>query len=80
MHLTLLTRRGCGLREHAAELMRDMSLEFETVDIDGRPDLLALYTDAIPVVLAGGRELCRAPITREALRSSLVAVNLDLRS
>jgi glutaredoxin len=79
MHLTLLTRQDCGLCEHAAALMRDMGLQFETVDIDRRPDLLALYTDAIPVVLAGGREVCRAPITREALRSSLVGINLGSR-
>jgi glutaredoxin len=74
--LRLLTREGCGLCRRAEDLLRDLGLAYEPVDIDREPALLSLYTEAIPVVLAGDRELCRAPITREGLLSALRAFNL----
>jgi glutaredoxin len=74
--LKLLTRDGCGLCHRAEALLRELGLPYDSVDIDGDPDLLLRYTDAIPVVLADGRELCRAPITREGLLSALRAFNL----
>ena len=76
MKLTLLTRQDCGLCEDTASLLRDLGLDFESVDIDTRPELLARYDAAVPVVLAGEREICRAPVTEEGLRSALRTVNL----
>jgi glutaredoxin-like protein DUF836 len=75
--LTLLGRSDCGLCLDAVRALRELQLEFEVVDIDAHPDLLVLYNDAIPVILEGSRELCRAPITTETLRSALNAVTLN---
>ncbi|HXH20854.1 MAG TPA: glutaredoxin family protein [Dehalococcoidia bacterium] len=78
--LTLLMRKDCGLCDRAEGLLRELALEYDLLDIDGEPDLLPIYTDAIPVILSGGRELCRAPITREGLLSALQSLNLNLRT
>jgi glutaredoxin len=73
MKLTLLSRGDCGLCEDAARALGGLGLDFEVVDIDTRPRLLAAYGDVIPVILAGDREVCRAPITRDSLRAALQA-------
>lgn len=76
MKLTLLSREGCSLCNKTAALMEVLGLEFETVDVDRDESLRDRYGEAIPVVLADGREVCRAPVTRENLRSGLRAFNL----
>jgi glutaredoxin len=79
MKLTLLTRQGCGLCEDAAHALRDLGLDFEPVDIDQDAGLRALYNDAVPVVLLDGLELCRAPFTKESLRSVLKVRQPEVR-
>jgi glutaredoxin len=76
MRLTLVTRKRCHLCDAAAADLRALGLEFDEVDVDSEPELLALYDHAVPVVLAGGRELCRAPFSRQDLLSALRAVSL----
>ena len=76
MKLTLVTRAECGLCIDAARALRDLGLEYDVADVDANPRLLALYGDAVPVVLAGDSEVCRAPVTISVLRSALRAVNL----
>jgi glutaredoxin len=73
MKLTLLSRGQCGLCEDAVRVLRELRLDYEVVDIDTRPRLLAAYGDVIPVVLAGDQEVCRAPITRASLSAALKA-------
>jgi hypothetical protein len=58
--LTLITRVGCHLCDVAKEAMdRVAAASGETwreVDVDGDRDLLAEYSDRVPVVLLDGRE------------------------
>lgn len=75
--LTLLTRAQCGLCDHAAEALRDLGLPFETIDVDQDSRLLALYNEAIPVILDADREVIRAPITKDGLKSALRDINLS---
>jgi glutaredoxin len=77
MKLTLVTRSNCGLCDEAASMLRGMGIQFEAVDVDSDEQLLALYDEFVPVILAGGHELVRAPIDREVLRSALATAKLD---
>jgi hypothetical protein len=58
--LVLITRAGCHLCDVAKEAMdRVAAATGETwheVDVDGDRDLLAEYSDRVPVVLLDGRE------------------------
>jgi Glutaredoxin-like domain (DUF836) len=58
--LVLISRDGCHLCDVAREAMdRVAAAAGETwreVDVDGDPDLLAEYSDRVPVVLLDGRE------------------------
>jgi glutaredoxin len=76
MRLTLVTRRRCHLCDTAAADLRSLGVEFDEVDVDSRPELLARYGEAVPVVLAGEVELCRAPFSRQDLLSAMRAVSL----
>jgi glutaredoxin len=74
--LTLVTRADCGLCIDAVRALRELGLEYDLADVDADPRLLALYDEAVPVILADGRELCRAPVTTHRLRSAIEAVRL----
>ncbi len=71
MKLQLLSRPECGLCREAAAVLSDLGLRFETVDVDSDPRLALEYGERIPVVLLDGREVARAPVSRESLRSAL---------
>ena len=71
--ITLYTRPGCRLCEHARNELEVAApdLEIREVDVDGDPDLQALYGYEIPVAVSGGQELFRHrfdPDCSEALR------------
>jgi glutaredoxin len=76
MNLTLLGRAQCGLCEDAARDLSKLGYQFESVDIDADPALRERYNEVIPVVLADGAEICRAPMTISGLRSALRKVTL----
>jgi glutaredoxin len=76
MKLTLLGRRECGLCEDAARDLSRLGYSFESVDIDADPALRARYNESIPVLLADGVEICRAPLSFAGLRSALERVTL----
>jgi glutaredoxin len=76
MKLTLVTRTDCGLCIDAARALRELSLDYDVLDVDTDPELRTLYGDVVPVILAGTHEVCRAPITKASLRSALKAVTL----
>lgn len=59
--ITLYTRLGCRLCEHARNELEEAAPDFEIreVDVDGNPDLQARYGYEIPVAVANGRELFR---------------------
>lgn len=76
--VTLYTRKGCGLCEDAAvelrSLCRELYFSFVERDIDDVPELRERYHDVIPVVIADGREITRAPFITEELRVLLEEV------
>jgi glutaredoxin len=74
MKLTLVTRRNCHLCDEVAHLLTTRRIPFEPADVDRSPELLALYHEAVPVLLADGREICRAPITPASLLNALRSV------
>jgi glutaredoxin len=75
LEVTLFGRPGCHLCEAAAELLheigRSIPLHVDEVNIETDDALLARYVYEIPVVVAGGQELGRAPLQRKALERAL---------
>jgi len=73
----LLTRAGCHLCEDAAEVLRRVCAEtgtgWDTVDVDGDPELRAEYGDQVPVVLLDGREHDSFRVDEARLRADLAA-------
>ena len=75
MQLTLLTRAYCHLcddmRAAVAPLAAAAGVTIEEIDVDGDPALEARWGEAVPVLLAGERELCRYHLDRAALAAHL---------
>jgi glutaredoxin len=67
--LILVTRRGCGLCEEAAEDLSRLGVAYELADVDQDERLKLLYDEAVPVLLRDGVEVARAPISFEKLHS-----------
>jgi glutaredoxin len=76
MKVVLVTRQHCGLCDQAALALGELGVPFESVNVDSDERLLEQYDEAVPVILANGREVARAPIDREVLRSALAKANL----
>jgi hypothetical protein len=78
--VVLLTRNGCGLCDDAAVELRRLSdvfgFSFTEKDIDSEPGLRERYNDLIPVVLADGREIARAPLAADDLQELLVGASV----
>jgi len=59
VRVLLYTRPGCHLCDGASERLREQQrrhgFQFETVNIDGDPDLAARFGEDIPVVMVNGR-------------------------
>jgi glutaredoxin len=55
----LYTRHGCHLCEEAARLLQEArrryGFGYEVVDVDGNPELTALYGGFVPVVTVDGK-------------------------
>ena len=75
MHLILLTRAYCHLcddmRAALAPLAAAAGVTIEEIDVDGDPTLEARWGEAVPVLLADERELCRYRLDRAALAAHL---------
>lgn len=75
IEVTLLGRPGCHLCDEAASILanigRKLPLNVRYVDIESDDTLLARYMIEIPVILADGVEVARAPIRRRALEAVL---------
>ena len=73
--VTLYTRVDCPLCDEARALLDELAerlgFAVEAVDIDGDPELRARYNYAVPVVVAGGEEVARAPVRPAALEAAL---------
>jgi len=68
----LYTRQGCHLCEDALALLERHGLQPQLVDIDGDPDLVAAYTDCVPVITFDGVERFRGRINEVLLKRLLV--------
>jgi glutaredoxin len=78
--VTLLTRAGCSLCEHArrqlAVLAEELGFDLAATDVDdaaaaGDTALRAEYGDRLPVVLLDGREHSYWEVDEQRLRSDL---------
>ena len=77
LDVTLYRKPGCGLCDQAEAMLqrisRKLALQVSLVDIDSDPALQARYFLEIPVVVVGGREVARAPISERPLEAELRA-------
>lgn len=71
MGLQLIDRHHCHLCEEAAFYLRELAVEFETVDVDGEPELVELYGMRVPVLLRDGEVVMEGKFTRASLRAAL---------
>ncbi len=58
----MLSREWCHLCHDLLDALRhlqgELGFEVEVLDVDAFPELEAEWSEKVPVVLAGGRELC----------------------
>ncbi|MEO6398850.1 MAG: glutaredoxin family protein [Tepidiformaceae bacterium] len=75
LQVTLYENPGCGLCAQAEAMLRRISrhlpLTLTAVQIDSDPALQQRYLLEIPVVVANGKEVARAPIFEAALEDAL---------
>lgn len=75
--LTLVTRRDCHLCEEMAAVVEAVraaeACTLEVRDVDADPDLLARYSDQVPVLLVSGRRAFKYRVTEAALARRLRA-------
>ena len=73
--LTLIVRAYCHLcdemRAALLPLASGAGVAVSEIDVDSDPGLEALWGDAVPVLLAGKRELCRYRLDRPAVAAFL---------
>lgn len=73
LRLRLYYRHGCHLCEDMlrdlAPLGDELGIELEVVDVDADPELQARYGALVPVLAAGGHELCRYFLDPAAVRA-----------
>jgi len=73
--VTVVTRQGCHLCEVAeAEVMRicgELSVPWETTDVDADPELRAEYGERVPVILIDGEEHGYWRVEEDRLRAAL---------
>lgn len=78
MSLILYTRQGCHLCEDFAQelrrLQQELPFKVEIRDVDARPDWRSAYTDLVPLLLDGEREIARYFLDPRALRTHLARV------
>ena len=71
IRVTLFRKQGCGLCDQAEAMLKRISrrtpIRVTTVDIDSDEALQRRYFLEIPVVVVGGEEVARAPISERAL-------------
>jgi len=75
--VTFYTRRDCGLCEEAKRVVesvrRQSDFELEEIDIDGDPELSALYGWEVPVIAINGRKAFKYRVEPRELRRKLEA-------
>jgi glutaredoxin len=73
--LTLLSRAGCHLCREAQRaiepILSELGLSLREVNIDEDASLLRRFTDDVPVLFLGTREIARHQVNPDQLRQSL---------
>jgi thioredoxin reductase (NADPH) len=70
----VFSRRGCHLCEEMLEQLEPLCRNRARVvveDVDTRPEWQKAYGEYIPVLVTGGREVCRYHLDREAVLNLL---------
>ncbi len=79
--VTLISRRDCHLCEEMAAVVEAAAaahpFELEVLDVDGDPDLIARYSERVPVLLIDGEEAFTYRVTRAELLGRLKGVTGD---
>ena len=74
--VTLYTRAGCHLCEEArvviGQVCAELDEEYAEVDIDTDPDLVARFTDEVPVTFVDGRQHDFWRVDPARLRAALI--------
>lgn len=78
MVVTFLTRSGCHLCDDALQIVTSVTKEFPQVTLEQRsvdddPQLLAEYSDKVPVVLIDGELHAHWHVDADAFRDALRA-------
>ena len=75
--ITLYTRTGCHLCDQARAVIEqvcaELDEEYAEVDIDTDPDLVARFTDEVPVTFVDGRQHDFWRVDPARLREALTA-------
>jgi glutaredoxin len=75
--VTLYTRAGCCLCDDAKRVLLDArrraAFDFEEIDIDRDPTLVAAYNDDIPVIAINGRKAFKYRLTMPEFLKKLEA-------
>lgn len=71
--LTVLSREWCHLCHDLLDALRPLQQEIgfavKVVDVDAFPELEAVWSEKVPVVLAGESELCHYFLDEAAVRA-----------
>ena len=77
--VTLYTRAGCCLCDDAKRVLmaarRQRAFDFEEIDIDRQPGLLALYNDEVPVIAIDNRKAFKYRVELREFLKKLEARN-----
>ncbi len=75
--VTLITRPGCHLcdvaRDIVSRVCADVGTTYHEINIEERPELLARWTDEVPVTLVDGRQHDFWRVSEARLRAALGA-------
>ncbi len=75
LRVTFYTRVRCHLCDVAKavveEVRREREFEFDVIDVDSDPELVAKYTNEVPVILVNGRKAFKYRVDPAALRERL---------
>ena len=76
--LTVLSREWCHLCHDLiaalAPLQQELGFSVRVVDVDAFPELEALWSEKVPVLLAGDRELCHYFLDEAAVRAHFLRI------
>jgi len=77
MKVTLYTRAGCHLCDHAKQAIesarRQTPFDYEEFDIDSNPQLRRLYNEEVTVIAIDGKKAFKYRVTTAELLKKLAA-------